>query len=522
MTPITIPILLLVLPLLALYHYLLYPLLFSPLCKIPAANPFASISSLWILYIRWLNIENQTLLRLHEKLGPIVRLAPNELSVNCYEGGLKTIYGGGFAKDEFYVRRFVNYGKVNMLCMTDNKEHGLRRRMLSSVYSKSSIMSSANLRVTSRIILFDRLLPQLVKSAEDGKAVDMFKLSYAYSMDSFMAFQFGLKLGSNFLQDTRERDWYMNAFFGRRKWYFWSDNFSGLVGGLLKMGVHLVPKWITVANEEQADWVLKKCDQAEEMIASGQGIATGDEPTPFIQERAAMRKAGGDDKSDSKDYPYRWELASEMYDHSAAAMETSGDTLTYVFYELSRHPELQKKLRDELLQLDPPLRYTVDGEVDLPEFKALDNIPLLSAILQETLRRWTPVPGGQPRVTPSPVCSLAGYDNIPPGVKVHSSAGVLHRNPNVFPNPEEWNPDRWLEASDKQTSEMSRWFWAWSSGGTTCLGNNFATNSMKLVIAAVYSNFTTSIVDAEGIEQDEGYTAGPKGSKLMLQFNRIE
>lgn len=71
-----------------------------------------------------------------------------------------------------------------------------------------------------------------------------------------------------------------------------------------------------------------------------------------------------------------------------------------------------------------------------------------------------------------------------------------------------------------------------------CLGNNFATNcksraekyssgadqfmAMKLVIAAIYSNFTTSIVDAEGIEQDEGFTAGPKGNRLMLEFHRLE
>lgn len=46
--------------------------------------------------------------------------------------------------------------------------------------------------------------------------------------------------------------------------------------------------------------------------------------------------------------------------------------------------------------------------------------------------------------------------------------------------------------------------------------------AMKLVIAAIYSNFTTSIVDAEGIEQDEGFTAGPKGNRLMLEFHRLE
>lgn len=45
---------------------------------------------------------------------------------------------------------------------------------------------------------------------------------------------------------------------------------------------------------------------------------------------------------------------------------------------------------------------------------------------------------------------------------------------------------------------------------------------MKLVIAAIYSNFTTSIIDAEGIEKDEGFTAGHRGNKRMLQFHRLD
>ena len=44
---------------------------------------------------------------------------------------------------------------------------------------------------------------------------------------------------------------------------------------------------------------------------------------------------------------------------------------------------------------------------------------------------------------------------------------------------------------------------------------------MKLVIAAVYSNFRTHIVDDDGIEEADGYIAGPKSNKLFLSFERI-
>lgn len=45
---------------------------------------------------------------------------------------------------------------------------------------------------------------------------------------------------------------------------------------------------------------------------------------------------------------------------------------------------------------------------------------------------------------------------------------------------------------------------------------------MKHAIAAIYTNFTTEIVDAEGIEQAEGFTAGPIGDKLVLRFKHVK
>ncbi|KAM5346035.1 hypothetical protein ACJ41O_009040 [Fusarium nematophilum] len=64
-----------------------------------------------------------------------------------------------------------------------------------------------------------------------------------------------------------------------------------------------------------------------------------------------------------------------MYDRNAAAHETSGDTLTYVFYELSRRPDLQDRLREELNTLLPPV--TFPGAPDeLPGPKSVDQLTL--------------------------------------------------------------------------------------------------------------------------------------------------
>lgn len=57
---------------------------------------------------------------------------------------------------------------------------------------------------------------------------------------------------------------------------------------------------------------------------------------------------------------------------------------------------------------------------------------------------------------------------------------------------------------------------------TTGTGSHFATLALKLQLATVYANFTTEVVDDEGIEQAESIIAGPVGNKLFLQFHHVD
>ena len=90
-----------------LYRSVIFPTFVSPLAKIPNAHFTASFSPLWILWIRYRCKEVRTIHAAHEKLGPVVRLGSNELSVNCIEGGLRTIYNGNFKKHDFYPNLFT-------------------------------------------------------------------------------------------------------------------------------------------------------------------------------------------------------------------------------------------------------------------------------------------------------------------------------------------------------------------------------------------------------------------------------
>ena len=121
-----------------LYQYLLYPVFISPLAKIPSAHFTASFCSAWILWVRYRRIENRTLLSCHERFGQVIRLGPNEVSVNCIEGGVRTIYVGGFEKPDWYANRFGTYGYFSF---TTTK---LKYMLIPIEYSTCSRPSGAN------------------------------------------------------------------------------------------------------------------------------------------------------------------------------------------------------------------------------------------------------------------------------------------------------------------------------------------------------------------------------------------
>lgn len=82
----------------------------NPLRKIPAAHPLTPFTSLWIQSKRWRGIENATLKDAHDRLGPIVCLGPEEISVNCVQGGIREVYAGGFEKESSKHGRYNWYG----------------------------------------------------------------------------------------------------------------------------------------------------------------------------------------------------------------------------------------------------------------------------------------------------------------------------------------------------------------------------------------------------------------------------
>jgi unspecific monooxygenase len=394
----------------------------------------------------------------------------------------------------------------------------------------------------------------------------MLQYSSAVYSDFTTAFVFGLQSASNFVQDKKSRSrWLANKKFMTEITY-WMMAFPPSVSSFLtKLGINLENQQINSAMEEINDMYLNMLRTTETLSDSSRMSRAENKnekwTEPVVYKQLLNQLQSSNEKPPTNPLPeshLRLTVASELMDHLVAGTETTGWTLAYLMDELSQRPTLQSSLRGELLSLSPPILYPVRATNNggstardaLPSPRAIDALQLLDAILLETLRLHAPVGGSQPRTTPSSnpqsPTVLLGYRNIPPGIRVSAQAYCLHRNPEIFPDPEMWKPERWLEASEEERSEMLRWFWAFGSGANMCLGNHLATlgeclslftplirhrfprginlhdwePELKFVVAAIYTNYTTKIVEDEDMEQLDGYVTGPKGEKLILQFER--
>lgn len=438
-----------------------------------------------------------------------------------------------------------------------SKPHAARKRMLSNIYSKSHLQSSLPAALQSSTIILTRLLPKIhtLASSSPSRTVEVHALMNALTMDLTTAYQFGLSNSSDLLRDDETAAWQFHQFHCRRPYIFWAAELPWLGALLSRVGLRYLPtpRFAVDASRHLEDWGLRMLDAAEAHLTSPSKTTAPsvpeDTPVVYAQLRAALSK----DAATTAQPPTkpgdripapnaRLSLASEMLDHLGAGQETSSITLTSLLSRLAHDQPTQSALRSEIRTHLPSLASTTPTTT-LPPAKEIDTLPLLHAVLTETLRLHAAIPGPQPRVTPSapsPAAVLHGH-SLPGGVRISSQAHTLHRLPSVFRDPEAWDPRRWLSEPDEAVNAdgavnadeaageearreaMRRHLWAFGSGGRMCVGSNLAMQGMKAVAAAVVARFV--VLPAPGSEgvvgQEDGYVAEVVGMRCLLRFEEV-
>ncbi|KAN0098017.1 Cytochrome P450 [Tylopilus felleus] len=219
-----------------------------------------------------------------------------------------------------------------------------------------------------------------------------------------------------------------------------------------------------------------------------------------------------------------------------AGYDTTSISLTWALIELAKNPDIQSKLRAELLEFGADPTYD-----QLP-----NNLPYLDAVVHETLRVHAPLPDFIRMATADDVIPLSkpirtrsgklvDHISVAKGSFLSVSVPAINRSTTLWgPDAKEFKPERWLREdgipSEAKVVQGHRHLLTFIDGPRTCLGKGFAIAEFKVVLSVLVKNFVFELRDGPetAIDMARGHllprpkVAGEQGTAVPLLVRRFE
>ena len=177
--------------------------------------------------------------------------------------------------------------------------------------------------------------------------------------------------------------------------------------------------------------------------------------------------------------------------------------MAWAFERLAREPAAARRLSEELDA----------GESDA----------YLNASIQEILRLRPVLAEAEPRVVKRAI-EIGGVE-YPPGVALVISAYLVHRDPDIYPQPQAFRPERFLEGEHGEVRGRAPGKYTWipfGGGRTRCLGASFALAEMRVVLATVLSRCEIAAVHPAGERtRRRSITLSPAGQATVVLRDRV-
>lgn len=187
------------------------------------------------------------------------------------------------------------------------------------------------------------------------------------------------------------------------------------------------------------------------------------------------------------------DIRDELLTFLLAGHDTTATSLTWAFYLLARHPEIQVKLQSEL-----------DSVIGIRSilFEDLGRLPLLRAVVDETLRLYPPVWLIPRRTLNDDV--VAGWE-IPKNTDLLLSTYTLHRHPDFWADPERFNPSRFFDSGEGRQVA----FMPFGLGARSCLGASFGLTELRLILATLVKHFRIEPLEKSEVSPNASLTLHP-------------
>ncbi|KZT06455.1 cytochrome P450 [Laetiporus sulphureus 93-53] len=491
-----------------------YQSFFSPLAALPGPW-YAAVSDFWITTHVVRLQQCKTVQSLFERYGPVVRVGPNKV-VFCDLTATKSVYCvHKFDKSTYYKSLLTNNNDHAMTTLP-NAQHAVRRKAYAPHYTTSNLALFQPELHDYSLKLVDTLSSMSAKASVD--CLDLFR---HLMVDVIGTTIFGSRGGSL-------DNWARNV----------QDPLATAVYDFPKRGIlrSAVPTWAwnfvcRIPNERwrqvcdsdriMAQFVGGRLYEMRAKIQAGPVVGEADpEKIPLLQRMLRYRIFSTNESMPDRD------IISEGMGHLVAGVDTASTTFSYLFWELSRRSDVMKRLQSELDEAMPDRRV-------IPDCSLLTKLPFLNAFIKEGLRLYGAAPSLLERVVASTTASnvddsfdLMGYA-LPPGTIVSTQSWSMHRDADVFPSPETFLPERWLpidgiEGEEERLGRMSQYMMPFGVGTRVCGGQNLAQMMLRIVLAAIASNFDISANASETnemtMEMRDAFVLFPASKECKLVF----
>ncbi|KAJ5629520.1 cytochrome P450 [Penicillium herquei] len=461
-------------------------LFFHPLSSIPGPR-LAALTWWYEFYFDAVKSGkyNFKIQELHKEYGPILRITPDEIHINDV-GFLDTVYAPHSVPRNKYEAKLKSLRMPGGVGTTaDYKLHKIRRNSLAPFFSKRNILTLEGLIVKK----VEQLCDVIETHVSTGTPVNLSDLFFAFSNDVVTNFLFSHQV--NVLGDEK------NAATLRHN----SHN--------LLQGTHLNRHfpWIPDLMESLPQFISKPMMPSGLLDMHELFGRVNKELVTIIEEKSnPVQKTGNPMRKksvyeavlDDPNLPDSPKALKRLQEEGSllvlAGAESPASTLNVIFFHLLSNPNILSKLRAELKTVPSPASWT-----------ELDKLPYLSAVIEEGNRLSFGVATRTSRIAPGPITYTPSHLDtspvktsksyiIPGGTPVSISTLSAHTATSVFPDPYNFDPDRWL---GEEGRERRKFQMAFSKGGRKCLGIELARAELCLVVASLVQKFDMTLWETD-------------------------
>lgn len=236
--------------------------------------------------------------------------------------------------------------------------------------------------------------------------------------------------------------------------------------------------------------------------------------TRIIAER---KRAGGDagdllslllsrEGEEGEQFTSERQIRDEAVTLFIGGFESVATALTWTWYLLAQHPEVEARLHAEL---DDLLGGRLPGVEDLP------RLPYTRMVFEESMRLHPPVP----RLVRTALRDYrVGEYTVPAGSLVVVSQYVMHRDPRFWPDPERFDPERFTPEARRARPAYA--YFPFGGGPRRCIGDGFASMEGVLVLATLASRWRLRLDPRDRVGLLVTHFLHPRGSLLMTAEGR--